>query len=194
MAVPPDMDIRALWVAIRDQRDEDALAALYDRFGPPLYRVSLGYLGNADEAAENVQNVFLHLWDKADRYDPSRGALSTWLGLLTRSKALDALRARARRQLRTPFAPEGDLSNLGPTRDGAPDPAQAHILESRRDALEAALKRLHPDQARALSLAYFHGLTQVEISQRTGWPLGTVKTHCRRGLKRLAELGVASWA
>lgn len=165
-----------------EQRDADALAGLYDRHSARLMGLALRILGDTGEAEEVLQEVFLHVWRSADSFDRSRGSVLAWLLVATRSRAIDLLRARR------PAARAG-LRSL----EEVAEPSSAQNVEADSEGREwealcrAAIAELPPDQHRALKLAYFEGLTHNEIAERTGSPLGTVKTRIRLGLMKLRE-------
>jgi len=156
--------------------DKSALAELYDLHSRLVNRLALRILGDAADTEDVVQEVFLQVWRQADRYDPGRGTPEAWLVTIARTRALDRLRRRiARRE-------QSD--------ETAPTPAHTPATES-GVAVRKALATLSPDQRRAVELAYYSGLTQAEIAEVLGTPLGTIKTRIRTALIRLREeLGV----
>jgi RNA polymerase sigma-70 factor (ECF subfamily) len=168
--------------------DESALGALYDRWVTPVHSLVLRLLADGDEAEDVVEEAFWQAWRQAARYEESRGAVSTWLITIARSRALDRLRARRRRQ-------EEAWSQLGfgdMEGDTLPAPAADSPLagaeQAERRALVAkALMALPPEQRETIELAYFGGLSQSEIAERTGQPLGTVKTRVRLAMEKLRE-------
>ncbi len=177
---PADLD-RAL-IARVESREGDALAALYDRHSARLMGLCQRILGDTGEAEEVLQEVFLWVWRSAATFDASRGSVLAWLLVGTRSRAIDRVRTRrpgARAGLRTV--------------ETVPDTASGEDLEadsaSRQweSVCRSAIAELPEEQRRALELAYFDGLTHQEISERTGTPLGTVKTRVRLGLMKLRD-------
>ena len=158
--------------------DPDALAEIHRDYG----RVVLGYLRGAlrdDGAAEDVhQEVFLEVWRRGSGYDPGRGSLGTWIMLIARSRAIDHLRRRV---------PEPRDPQAGPLGEGE-DLASSPDLLAERWAMAVLVARLPDDQARILRMRFHDGLSQTEIAERTGIPLGTVKTYMVRALRRLREL------
>jgi len=162
------------------ERVHDALAELYDRHAPLLLAVSRRILSSAPEAEEVLQETFLQAWNQAGRYDPARSSVSTWLVLLCRSRALDRLRQRMSRD-RTSAAAE--LEPQAPDASGRLD---EHVLfRERRERVRSALDGLPVEQRQVLELAFYEGLSQSEIAERTATPLGTVKTRSLLAMKKL---------
>ena len=172
---------RALLVRI-EQRDSDALAELYDRYSSRLMGLATRIVTDPSEAEEVLQDVFLYVWRSAASYDATRGPVLAWLLVLTRSRAIDRVRAR-RPAIRAGMRPLQDVSEPHSSEDVEASSATREWEELCR----AAIAELPPDQHRALELAYFEGLTHQEIAQRTSSPLGTVKTRVRLGLMKLRE-------
>lgn len=163
--------------------DETALGALYDRWVPSLYSVVLHLLRDADDAEDVVEETFWQAWRKASSYEPSKGAVSTWLLTIGRRKALDRLRAKKRNR----EDPAGRDRNFADFASTAPDPAQDTEGSELREHVRAALRELPPDQREVLELGYFNGMSQAEIADATGHPLGTVKTRMRLAMQKLRE-------
>ena len=161
--------------------DERALGTLYDRWGGPLYATVLRIVGDPGIAEEIVAATFWQAWQQAARYEPARGAVSTWLVTIGRSRALDLLRAR-RRSRADLRGTDRELAEI-PAPGG--DPALHAEARERRQRLLLALGDLPAEQRQVLELAYFAGLSQTEIADRTGLPLGTVKTRSRLALQKL---------
>lgn len=169
----------ALLARIRD-RDERAMEELYGRFSGPLYSLAYQVTGADRFAQDVVQEVFIAVWKDAGRFDPNRGALSSWLFSLARHKAIDLVRREANVRKRTA---DVDLSF-----EEAPDDVhQEAWLNHRRDRVRAAITELPDAQREALELAFFAGLTHVEVAERLGIPLGTAKTRIRTALLKLRE-------
>lgn len=161
--------------------DERALGALYDRMAPVAYGLALRIIGDADGAEDTVQEAFLRVWRRADRYEVDRGAPRPWLLRLVRNVAIDHLRsrgARARAELRGGVHEHEHLP--------APErPEDLLLQKERRDVVRAALEALPAEQRRMIEIAYFEGLTHAQIAERERTPLGTVKTRIRDGVLRL---------
>ena len=167
------------------RRDREAFTALYDRFSHPLYATALRILGDAREAEDVTQEVFLALWEKAPQFRRERGSAFSWAVTLTRNRAIDRVRMRRRRaELLAAQAPD----DLGyPDEGRADDSAAALWGKEKAAAVRAAVAALPPDQQRALELAFFGGRTQQEIAEQLAAPLGTIKARIRRGLLRLRD-------
>lgn len=157
--------------------DERALGELYDRYGTAVHSLAARILQDEDEAGDVVEETFWQAWRQRSAYDASRGAVSTWLLTIGRSRALDRVRRRARRR-------EEPLDVREPA-DSPRNPALDAELADLGERVRAQLAELPPEQREAIELAYFGGLTQTEIAARTGQPLGTVKTRVRLGLQKL---------
>jgi len=165
-----------------------ALERLYDRYSALVFSVSLRVLHDAQLAEDVVQEVFLRLWRQPASFDPGRGRFISWLMSVTRNRALDELRRVSRRN-RSEDQEEDESNPLDgvASADRMDDPALGAELREQREAVRAAMTRLPPEQRRAIELAYFSGLTQAEISDVTGDPLGTVKTRIRLGMRKLRD-------
>lgn len=164
--------------------DETALGALYDRWMRSLYSLVFHLLKDVDEAEDVVEETFWQAWRKASSYEPSRGAVSTWLLTIGRRRALDRLRAKGRRREESLTQEGGVLADMI-----APglDPSEAAEASERRAHVVAALRELPEEQREVLELGYFKGLSQTEIAEATGQPLGTVKTRMRLAMQKLRE-------
>jgi RNA polymerase sigma-70 factor (ECF subfamily) len=153
---------------------ERALSELYDRYSRPVYATGVRLLGDAHLAEELVQDVFTNVWQRAASFDPSRASFATWLYRVTRNRAVDLAR---RRRVRPQSAGDERLRAI----PGGPEP------EASVDGWDVAraLSRIPEMHREVLTLAYFEGLSQREISLRTGVPLGTIKSRTTAALKRL---------
>jgi RNA polymerase sigma-70 factor (ECF subfamily) len=155
--------------------DDAALRVLYARFGSPVYALGVRMLGSFQEAEELTQDVFLAAWRKGDRFDATRGRLSTWLMAIGHNLAIDRLRQRTG-AARPPLVFVDEM----------PDPPVSHedeLLD--RETARRALAGLSDAERHLLSLAYFQGWTAREIAEAQEVPLGTVKTRLRAALIRL---------
>lgn len=165
--------------------DARAFETLYDRHASTVYALLLRILGNVDDAQEVLQETFVKAWSTASTFDPARGSEAAWLISIARSRGIDRLRARRLRGDR-----ENDAgreisihSSFVEKRTGADDA----ILSQQQRAVRGALAELPEAQRAALELAYFEGLSQSEIAERLGEPLGTVKTRMQLGMKKLRD-------
>src|SRR5215203_4892479 len=166
---------------------EVALSKLYDRYSRTVFGVGLKILGDRSMAEELVQEVFLKVWRSSGTFDPSRGSFSTWLYRVTRSVALDLYRKRARRV--RPVS-DGD-PYVGSARDSSAGPQELVDESWLSWRVSRALEVLDASHREVIDLAYFGGLSQREISERTGVPLGTVKSRTASAFERLrGELAI----
>ena len=162
-----------------DRRPE-ALSELYDRFSPLLLAIARRILGSTADAEEILQETFLQAWNQAEHYDSGRSSVSTWLVLIARSRALDRLRQRLSRD-RVVAAVEAE-----PAAPDASGRSDEHVLiQERRKRVRSALAGLPVEQKQVMELAFFEGLSQTEIAERTETPLGTVKTRALLAMKKL---------
>ena len=156
--------------------DEHALSELYDRYAGLIYGTGVRYLGDRALAEDLVQDVFTAVWRNASSFDPGRASFATWVYRITRNRATDLIRRR-RARVRT-------VSSDPPFEPGEED-ATGEL--SRSFDLASALSRISPVHREVLTLAYFHGLSQSEISRHTDTPLGTVKSRTTAALRALRE-------
>ncbi|HZP60658.1 MAG TPA: sigma-70 family RNA polymerase sigma factor, partial [Opitutaceae bacterium] len=167
------------------QGDRAAFAQLYDRFSRPLYVTALRILGDAREAEDIVQEVFLSLWNKSAAYSAERGTAFSWAVTLTRNRAIDRVRMRRRRGEILEQSAPADLGYEWSS--DATDCADSLVFKEKAGQVRTALAALPAEQKQAVELAFFSGLTQQEIAAKLNQPLGTVKARIRRGLLRLRE-------
>lgn len=163
-----------------------ALSALYDRYSRTVFGVGVKLLGDRSLAEELVQEVFLRVWRSSHTFDSSRGSFSTWLYRVTRNLASDSYRKRIRRV--NPLSDKD--SYISATRDSSPGPQEIVDDSWLSWRISRALEELDASHREVIELAYYQGLSQREISRRTGVALGTVKTRTSRALKRL-RVGLA---
>jgi RNA polymerase sigma-70 factor (ECF subfamily) len=179
----PAEDIRLLQLVA--QGDRAAFAQLYDRFSGVLFATALSVL-NSREAAEDVlQDAFLMIWEKAPLYDAERGKPLTWALTLTRNKAIDRLRAAQRRRR---LHDEAERETLTDEQFDDRDSFMAVLSAERGALVREALQQLSAEQRHAIELTFFHSLTQFEVAEQLGQPLGTIKARIRRGLMKLREV------
>jgi len=180
---------------------EAALAAIYDRYVDAIFATASRLTADRQVAEEVVQETFLALWNRAELFDPKVGSLTAWLRTIARNRTVDRLRAAGRRPNLVPLsAASGEDEQDGAALDrlvgtgtvlGGADvglgPEGELAATELRQVLRDALAELPESERTAIVLAYREELTQTEIAERLGWPLGTVKTRTRRALLRLRE-------
>ncbi len=176
----PDPDDISLLQAVA-QRDQAAFAALYDRFSRPTFSLIVRVVRSTPEAEEILQETFWQIWEKAPSYQPELGSPFTWIVTIARHKAIDRLRANSRhlQRIAEAQAANTDATVTEPT-------AFANIsTDERVVAVQAALGAISAAERRAIELAFFDGLTHLEIAEALSHPVGTVKARIRRGLLKL---------
>ena len=172
------------------QGDDHALGTLFDRWATLVNSVAMRIVQDPDEAEEIVEDTFWQAWRQADRYEGERGTVAAWLGTIARSRALDRLRARRRSREEPwaqPLAEHPTTSSPEPIAH-ASDPARDAEQADQRERVARALESLSAEQRETILLAYFGGLSQSEIAERCGLPLGTVKTRTRLAMEKLRGL------
>jgi RNA polymerase sigma-70 factor (ECF subfamily) len=165
-------------------RDQNALSELYNAYGGMVYGLTYRILQNSTFAEEVTQDIFLTIWNQASRWDSARGTLIAWMLSIARNAAIDRLRQEQRRPLRTAVDLDDMLEMIGVT--GTVDDPVWHDGRLLRTLME----RLPAEQADAIRLAFFEGLSHTEISDRLRLPLGTVKTRVRLGMQKLKDLWI----
>jgi len=166
--------------------DVAAWSSLYDRYAPSVYAFAAHTVGR-EHADDVVQEAFLRLWQRAGRFDPDRGAFSTWFYAVVRHRIQDELRHRRREEVLMVASDADDL--LAETPMPGVDAGEAMMRRERGQVVLRALQSLPPEQRRVLVLAYFGmELSQTSIADYLGWPLGTVKKRTRLGLQKLRRL------
>jgi RNA polymerase sigma-70 factor (ECF subfamily) len=170
------------------RREPQAMADLYDRYGRLAYSLLLRIVRDREMAEDLVQETFLRVWTRAQAFDGERGALRPWLLAVARNRAIDYIRSADGRMARSTF----EIVEME-------NPALFANLEreittsDQARRIREALNKLNPNQRTVIELAYFEGLSQTEMAEKTGQPLGTIKTWVRSALKNLRdELGVAT--
>lgn len=176
MAIPDDIELINR-VAIGE---EAAFLKLYDRYVGRVYAVTLRVLNNPMLAEEATQDTFLKVWSRARLYLNERGSLLLWLLTIARRTALDRLRLEARRPMLSDSNDPEKAWELIPDLDTTPE-------ESRWRTLSFAVQSLQPEHRQVIELAYYQGMSQSEIAEVLGWPLGTVKTRLRAAMEHLRE-------
>ena len=156
--------------------NQDAMATVFDRYSRIVYCIALRVLHDTSLAEDVMQEVLLQVWKRPQSFVVQRGSLSAWLSVVARNRAIDVLRKRA------PMDPLGEMPLPDP-HDMASETEQGWLLEKVREVLDS----LPPDQQASLDLAYFQGLSHTENAERTGSPLGTVKTRIRAGLMSIRK-------
>ncbi len=167
--------------------DQQAIAALYDRYGEVLYAVAYRVARQRADAEDAVVEAFTQAWRDASRFEASRGSVAGWLTMIARSRALDIVRARNRRERITTSASSREADGALAMGSSPADPADSYDSTERKRRVQAALETLSPPQRQAIELAFFEGLSQSEIAQRLEEPLGTIKTRVRLGMQKLRE-------
>jgi len=167
-------------VARVGKSDESAFLILYDRYAPRVYALTLRVLGDTMLAEEVTQDTFLKLWSRARQYNPTQGELGPWLLTIAHRTALDRLRLENRR---IPASNAQDPEESWPI---LPDKTTVNG-EARWRSLYFAVQSLPEEQLRVIDLAYYKGLSQSEIAEVLGWPLGTVKTRVRAAMQALRQ-------
>lgn len=180
----------------------EALAALYDRHIDGVFAAARRITRDRQVAEETVQETFLALWNRAERYDHRAGSLPAWLHAIARNRAVDRLRAAGRRPRLVPASPathEGETGEAALDRLAAsgaaigastppPDPETAAVSGWAMQQVREALAEMPKEERTVIVLAYDQELSQSEIAERLGWPIGTVKTRTRRALRRLRSM------
>lgn len=149
---------------------------LYDRYSGIIYAVALRVVGDSGAAEDILQEIFIKLWRNPGAFDSSRGNLAPWLAVITRNRAVDFLRKRR---------PQTELTEIAVTID--PDLAGSADRRRAVEKVRAAMNQMPPAQRQALEMAYFEGYSHSEIAEKTGEPLGTIKTRIRNGLLLLRQ-------
>lgn len=192
-----DRELGQLIARVADAQDVDALRQLYEQVAPKLHGLALRIVREPRWAEDVLQETFLTVWRSAADYQPSLSPPLAWLGLITRSRALDALRRHA--QEREHLHPQSLDEWLGEQQlhpvDGQPGPQDVLDASQQARALHRCLGTLEKRQREVLSLAYLRDLSHTDLAAQFGLPLGTVKTWIRRGLDRLrgclSDVGLA---
>jgi RNA polymerase sigma-70 factor, ECF subfamily len=171
----------ALLVARLAAGDDQALAEIFDQFAPGVYGQALQVLADRAAAQDVAQDVFVELWQRPDRYNPSAGTLRAYLTVMARHRAVDLVRSELRR-----LARQTRHQRLTPGQP-LPSPADAVVAAEVASAVRAAVRLLPDSQRRVVELAYFGGLTNREVASTVGIPEGTAKSRLRLALAKLED-------
>jgi RNA polymerase sigma-70 factor (ECF subfamily) len=175
--VAPAQDAWANWIRCIADGDHQALASLYDASSSMVFGMALRMLDDRADAEEVALDVYKHVWRNAASWDGSRGTVIAWLIMLVRSRCVDRIRSRESRQrAEEPARQEATVTHSDP------------LLAHQSGVIRKALASLPPEQAELVQLAYFSGFSHSELAERTGLPLGTIKTRLRLALVRLRDL------
>jgi RNA polymerase sigma-70 factor (ECF subfamily) len=171
-------------VARMQGRDPHALAELYDRYGRVVYSLILRVVRDTGIAEDLVQETFLRVWNRVHGFDAQKGSIGPWLLAVARNRAIDYLRSAGGRERNAVEFEETDHPALYTNLE------QDILASDKARRVKSAIEKLSPNQRQVIELAYFEGLSQTEMAERMGQPLGTVKTWVRTALKHLRdELG-----
>ncbi|MFT3880659.1 MAG: sigma-70 family RNA polymerase sigma factor [Gemmatales bacterium] len=165
--------------------EADSLASLYDRYAPRAYGLIFQFLQNQTDAEDVVQETFLQVWQQAGRFDSSKGKPAVWILMIARSRALDRLRKK-----QSKLVIQQDIIPEKPSPDPSADTA-VQLSESKQ-LICSMLCQLTQEQQEPIRLAFYQGLTHIEIAQKLQLPLGTVKTRIRTGMQSLRTTLTAS--
>jgi len=166
------------------RRDAQALAELYDRYGRVVYSLILRVVRDTGVAEDLVQETFLRVWNRVHGFDAQKGSIGPWLLAVARNRAIDYLRSAGGRERNSVEYEETDHPAL------FCDMEKDLLTSDKARRVKSAVEKLSPNQRQVIELAYFEGLSQTEMAERMGQPLGTVKTWVRTALKNLRdELG-----
>jgi len=164
------------------RREPEAMKDLYDRYGKLAYSVVLAVVRDAATAEDLVQETFLRVWNRIQAFEPGRGALGPWLLAIARNRAIDHVRSSSSKMDRNAF-------ELDVREHPSLFVDMQHEVENTDYAriIRSAIKKLNPNQQKVIELAYYEGLSQTEMAERLGQPLGTIKTWVRAALGVLRE-------
>ena len=179
MSSPKQLD--SPWLPRIAQGDAASVEAFLDAYGPLIKGLAQRFTRSSAEREDAVQDIFVELWRNADRYDPERSSEAAFVTMVTRRRLIDRRRRQARRGETEDLERALEVPTEEP--DVAARAAEADEVAQARSAME----NLRPEERRVLELSIWEGLTQTEISERLELPLGTVKTHARRGMQRVRE-------
>lgn len=161
--------------------NRDALAELYDRYGRRVFALAARILNDPVSSEEVTQDVFLSVWRRGNSYSAAKGKFTTWLFSIAHNRTIDELRKRRRDRNRQ----NDDIEDHLNIESAEISPLENAVAQSEYAKVRDAMAELPVEQRQVVELSYFKGLTQAEIAERTGQPLGTVKTRMRLALKKL---------
>jgi RNA polymerase sigma-70 factor (ECF subfamily) len=173
---PPSLEDDAALLSQVQRGDEQAMAALFDRYSKVVYSVALRVLRDPASAEDVLQEIFMQIWRSPNSFIATRGSLGGWLAVVSRNRSIDALRRKR------PSEQVDDLALASPY-NLANEAERNFMMEKARSAIIL----LPPEQRKTLEMAFFDGLTHSEIAEMTGDPLGTVKTRIRSALTTLRK-------
>ncbi|MGJ8528652.1 sigma-70 family RNA polymerase sigma factor [Maritalea sp.] len=171
-----DLDLLIGRVALKDRQ---AFSVLYQRTSSKLFGICLRILNDRSEAEDVLQEIYIKVWNKADKYATGRASVIAWLSTIARNQAIDRYRARGK--------PTDDLDDHHEISDLAPTPEQAALHSDQKSQIDACLDQLNPDHAQAVRKTYLAGWSYQESADTLKIPLNTVKTWIRRSLMQLKE-------
>jgi RNA polymerase sigma-70 factor (ECF subfamily) len=169
-----DVSTDAMLVSAIGSGDQAAMSTLYDRYSGIVYSVALRVVGDTGIAEDILQEVFLKLWRNPEAFDTGRGSLAGWLAVMSRNRAIDVVRKRR---------PETEITDVVAAPDMSREAERGIVLGKIRNVLGG----MPAPQRSALEMSFFQGLTHSEIADKTGEPLGTIKTRIRAGLLALRK-------
>jgi RNA polymerase sigma-70 factor (ECF subfamily) len=172
-------------LSLIEEKDRQALEALYARYSGPVFSLAMQMLRDAGAAEEVTQDAFFNVWRRAASYRSDRGKVTAWLFSIAHHRVIDEVRRRKRREQ---AQSSQDVDLLSQPADDSGDPARFAIGQMRRSEIKEALSGLRPEQRDVVILAYYGGLTHSEIAKKLDQPLGTVKTRMRLALKKLRDI------
>jgi RNA polymerase sigma-70 factor (ECF subfamily) len=184
--VATDRSDQELIEQIRHDRDQQAMAALYDRYSRPVYSLAYHMLRDPRGAEDVVQDVFLGFWQRPFTYIEARGTFGPWILRVTRNRSIDVIRKRSRE--RSPGSDEAAALFEERIIDPEPEPSEQVWTQAVAHQVRIAMHQLNDAQQQVIELAYFRGMTQSEMAEHLGIPLGTIKTRVRTALRRLSEI------
>jgi len=189
-AVETDPEEEAAWLEAIARGDGASFQKLHARFKGIVFNTIYKVLNDQQDSEDTLQEVFAHIWQKADMFVAGKGKALTWITTMARNRAIDRLRSKQRRaRLRDSYGEE----NFVDAEPAAHCSMDAIYENERYRMLRSAVLELSRDQREAIELAYFSGLTQNEVAERLGEPLGTIKARIRRGMHKLETKVKTQW-